>query len=82
MILSDIYIDIKGSDNLKLYSTDCPKCKILEKKLINKHISFEKITDFDYDEMKEKGFNFAPILEIDGGILMNFSDANNYINSL
>lgn len=67
---------------MKLYSTECPKCKILEKKLLNKNISFEKITDFDYNEMKEKGFNFVPILEIDNGILMNFSDANNYINSL
>lgn len=67
---------------MKLYSTECPKCKILEKKLLNKNISFEKITDFDYDEMKEKGFNFVPILEIDNGMLMNFSDANNYINSL
>ena len=66
----------------KLFTTHCPKCKILEKKLLNKNISFEKITDFDYDEMKEKGFNFVPILEIDNGMLMNFSDANNYINSL
>ena len=67
---------------MKLYSTECPKCKILEKKLNNKHITFEKITDFDYNEMKEKGFSFAPILENDVGMLMNFSDANKYINSL
>lgn len=67
---------------MKLYSTECPKCKILEKKLNSKHISFEKITDFDYNKMKEKGFNFAPILENDVGVLMNFSDANKYINSL
>lgn len=67
---------------MKLYSTNCPKCNVIEKKLRNKNIDFEKITDFDHNKMKEKGFSFAPILETDDGVLLDYSDANNYINSI
>lgn len=67
---------------MKLYSTNCPKCNVIEKKLKNKNIEFEKITDFDHNKMKEKGFSFAPILETDDGVLLDYSDANNYINAI
>lgn len=67
---------------MKLYSTNCPKCNVIEKKLRNKNIEFEKITDFDHNKMREKGFSFAPILETDDGILLDYSDANNYINAI
>ena len=67
---------------MKLYSTNCPKCNVIEKKLRNKNIEFEKITDFDHNKMKERGFSFAPILETDDGILLDYSDANNYINAI
>lgn len=67
---------------MKLYSTNCPKCNVIEKKLRNKNIEFEKITDFDHNKMREKGFSFAPILEIDDGVLLDYSDANNYINAI
>lgn len=67
---------------MKLYSTNCPKCNVIEKKLRNKNIEFEKITDFDYDEMRKKGFSFAPILETNDGVLLDYSDANNYINAI
>lgn len=67
---------------MKLYTTDCPRCKILEKKLSSRNISFEKIRDFNRDEMHSKGFDLAPILETDDGKLMDFSAANSYINSL
>ena len=67
---------------MKLYSTNCPKCNVIEKKLRNKNIEFEKITDFDHNKMKEKGFSFAPILETNGGVLLDYSDANNYINAI
>lgn len=67
---------------MKLYSTNCPKCNVIEKKLRNKNIEFEKITDFDHNKMKERGFSFAPILETNDGILLDYSDANNYINAI
>ena len=64
-----------------LYSTNCPKCNILEKKLIQKELDFNLITDFDKKEMMKKGFLAAPILVVDDEY-MNFSTANNWINNL
>lgn len=47
-----------------LYSTGCPKCKVLEKKLEEKNVKFEKIGDVDL--MLAKGFMEVPMLEVDG----------------
>lgn len=71
-------LDLKG---VKLYTTHCPKCNVLEKKLKLSGISFEIVEDFDVDKMVEKGFSSAPILEVDG-ILKNYTDAVKWINSL
>ena len=58
-----------------LYTTNCPRCIVLEKKLKQKGIEFEARTDFD-----EKGFASAPLLEVDGEI-MAFNEANQWINN-
>lgn len=63
--------------NIKLYSTHCPKCIVLEKKLQQKGITFEEINDIDV--MVEKGFMQAPMLEVDG-VVMDFKQANDWIN--
>lgn len=63
--------------DVKLYSTHCPKCIILEKKLNQKNISFEEINDIDV--MTAKGFMQAPMLEVDGEV-MDFKQANDWIN--
>lgn len=60
-----------------LYSTDCPKCKVLEAKLIKNNIQFTVITDVK--TMLAKGFASAPMLEVDGN-LMDFTQANKWIN--
>lgn len=60
-----------------LYSTHCPKCKILEKKLDNAKIQYE-ICD-DRELMAEKGFDFMPVLEVDGQT-MGFSEAVKWVN--
>ena len=60
-----------------LYSTNCPKCKVLEKKLEQKNIEFELIND--QGVMVEKGFMSAPMLEVNGNI-MNFTEANEWVN--
>lgn len=62
-----------------LYSTHCPKCVVLEKKLNQKNISYEEVNDVKV--MREKGFLSAPMLEADGEI-MDFKTANDWINSL
>ena len=64
-----------------LYSTDFPKCSILEKKLGQKGLEFDLIKNFDKKEMIKKGFVGAPILVVDDQY-MDFSTANNWINNL
>ncbi len=60
-----------------LYSTNCPKCKILEKKLTEKNIKFTK--NNNVIEMTELGIDQVPVLSIDGKLL-NFVEANKWIN--
>ena len=62
-----------------LYSTHCPQCNVLEKKLNQKHIAYEEVNDVNV--MRKKGFLSAPMLEVDGEI-MDFKTANNWINLL
>jgi hypothetical protein len=59
-----------------LYSTNCPRCRIIEKKLQDKGIKFELFNDVD--AMIAKGFKEAPKLEVDGTI-MDFKKANEWI---
>ena len=62
-----------------LYSTGCPKCKVLEQKMDIKNIKYEKITDIDI--MTKKGFMSVPMLDVNGKI-MDFKTANNWINEV
>ena len=64
--------------NIILYSTHCPKCIVLEKKLDEKNIQYNLVED--ENTMIDKGFMSAPMLEVDGKI-MNFVQANDWVNS-
>lgn len=64
---------------VKLYSTGCPKCNVIKRKLALKNIEFEEITDVE--EMKKLNITNLPVLEIDGKIYQ-FVEANAYINNL
>lgn len=48
------------------YSTHCPKCNILEKKLKAANIDYTENNDVDI--MLSKGLRTAPALEVDGEI--------------
>lgn len=61
-----------------LYTTHCPKCNILEKKLQAKNMSYEVCEDKTI--MLEKNLSYLPILEVDGKLL-DFSSAVSYINN-
>ena len=61
-----------------LFSTKCPRCVVLEKKLKQKGIDYEEVNDVDI--MKEKGYLSVPVLEVDG-TSMDFKTANDWINS-
>lgn len=60
-----------------LYSTNCPKCKILEKKLTEKNIKFTK--NNNVIDMTELGIDQVPVLSIDGKLL-SFVETNKWIN--
>ena len=64
---------------ITLYSTHCPRCCIIEKKLKSNGIEFELCDD--EDAMIEKGFKEVPKLEVDG-VLMDFKEANEWINGV
>lgn len=59
-----------------LYSTGCPQCQVLKKKLDNAKIEYSIVTDINI--MQEKGFISVPILEV-GDKCMTFIEANNWI---
>ena len=62
-----------------LYSTHCPRCDVLEKKLQQKNIQFEEVNDVEI--MMKKGYMSAQMLEVDD-VSMNFKEAVDWINTL
>lgn len=50
-----------------LYTTHCPMCKALKMKLDKCNIQYEECDDIQL--MISKGFNRAPVLEVDGKAL-------------
>ena len=61
-----------------LYTTHCPRCKVLEKKLKEKKIKYK--TEEDAELMIQKGFSSIPMLECDGKA-MEFIEAIRWINT-
>ena len=60
-----------------LYSTNCPKCQVLEKKLTSSGIEYEVCDDIDV--MQKNGFQSVPMLVVDGKAL-DFMEAVNWVN--
>jgi len=63
--------------NVVLYSTDCPKCKVLKQKLDSKAIEYTE--NHSVDEMLALGIAQAPVLSV-GGELLSFAQANEWVN--
>ena len=63
---------------ITLYTTHCPKCRVLEAKLAQKGIEYQENTDIDY--MSSLGIMSVPVLKVDGELL-DFTTANNWINN-
>ena len=59
-----------------LYSTGCPRCNVLKKKLDVAAIQYE--VNSNEETMTELGFQFLPILEVNGKYF-EFSDAIDWI---
>ena len=64
---------------INLYTTHCPKCKVLEIKLTQNGIEYNEITD--KEKFLEKGITSVPMLEVDDKML-GFLEANKYVNAL
>ncbi len=61
-----------------LYTTNCPKCRVLETKLNEKNITYTEETDLEV--MQQKGFSIAPMLEVNGEIY-DFSKAIQWVKN-
>lgn len=68
---------------IKLYSSHCPKCSVMEKKLKAKNIEFEVVDNGEevLEAAKKCGLNSLPLLEVDGKI-MDFIEANKWISGV
>lgn len=62
-----------------LYTTHCPKCKVLELKMKQKGINYTE--NENIQDMLSKGIHSAPAIEYNGEIYL-FSDAVKLVNSL
>ena len=60
------------------YSTGCPKCGVLKKKLDQAHIVY--VEEHDMEEMLAIGLKAAPALMV-GDKLLNFSDAVRWVQA-
>lgn len=66
--------DVEKEDNKRvvLYTIpDCPKCANLKTKLSQKNINYElcEMGEAEIAQMIERGFNSAPILDIEGQMM-------------
>ena len=63
---------------ITLYSTNCPKCKIIEQKLEQYSIPYLKINNVD--EMVELGLEEVPVIKDSSGEFFDFIAANQLLN--
>ena len=59
-----------------LYTTHCPRCHVLERKLSEKGIEYDEVDDID--KMLSMGLDSAPMLDVDGKV-MNYTEAIEWI---
>lgn len=62
-----------------LYSTGCPKCKILKMKLEDKNIDY--VENDDIETMISLGIEQVPVLSVDNK-LFQFAEAVKWVNEL
>lgn len=62
---------------ITLYSTDCPRCRVLKKKMDTAGIKYE--INSNVDEMLQKGMTSVPMLKVDN-VLFDFKGAVDWIN--
>ena len=58
---------------------NCPKCKILKKKLNDKGIEYTECSDVSV--LMSKDIEFTPMLEVDNN-MMSYTDAVKWVNEV
>lgn len=60
-----------------LYSTGCPKCNVLKKKLEAANVNYTEVTDTDKVTQicNSTGFDSVPIIAIEDGHILDFNRA-------
>ncbi len=61
-----------------LYSTGCPRCEVLKKKLAEKSVKYTEVASVD--DMLALGIKEVPVLSVDSG-LMSFKEAVDWVNN-
>ena len=64
-------------DKITLYTTHCPKCSVIEKKLQQKEIEYDIVEDIE--EIEKLGYMTVPLLKI-GDEILDFVKANEWVN--
>ena len=57
-------INMKENEKVILFTTHCPKCNTIVKKLERAGIQYE--VNEDIEEMRARGYTTAPMLDVDG----------------
>lgn len=63
---------------ITLYSNNCPKCKVLKKKLDDANVKYTVVDDTEI--MISKRIDLLPVLEIDN-VMMDFATAVEWANN-
>lgn len=63
--------------DIVVYSTGCPRCKVLKTKLTQAGFSYTEQTDVN--AMAELGMKTVPGMTVDGGKMMNFNEAIHWL---
>ena len=66
-------------DKVVVYTTGCPKCKILEKTLTAAGIQFT--TESDMQKAINAGMQYAPCMSVNDGEIMDFSTAMKWVGA-
>ena len=65
--------------SIKLFTSHCPKCRVIETKLKQKNIEYTEETNLQ--EVIDAGFKSVPILKVDDKYY-KFEDANRLIMNM
>lgn len=63
---------------ITLYTTHCPRCRVLKAKLDSENIDYEVVEG--EEAIREKGFVTTPLLEVDDKVL-TFAEAMQWVNT-